>query len=132
MVRDTAIRVEKTAGPVLMISGGADGLWPSTALAEVAQRRLREHHFPHPFEHLVYPEAGHAIGLPNVMTTMLRSRHPVGGEEIDMGGTPAATAQASRDAWPRTLAFLAKSLQDLVPGGLTPPERPAGLPGRRP
>ena len=110
MVRDTAIPVEKIAGPVLMISGGADGLWPATALTEVAERRLREHCFPHRFEHIVYPEAGHAIGLPNVTTTMSRFKHPVSGEQVDLGGTPAADARASRDAWPRMLSFLAESL----------------------
>jgi dienelactone hydrolase len=110
MVRETAIPVEKTTGPILMISGGADGLWPSTALAEVAERRLREHRFPYPFEHLIYPEAGHAIGLPHLMTAISRFKHPVSGEQIDLGGSPGATARASRDAWPRVLAFLAESL----------------------
>jgi dienelactone hydrolase len=110
IVRETAIPVEKTGGPILMISGGADGLWPATALTRVAERRLQEHRFPHRFEHLVYPEAGHAIGLPNVITTMTRFKHPLTGEQIDLGGSPAATAQASRDAWSRVLAFLAESL----------------------
>lgn len=115
LVRQTSIPVEKIAGPVLMVSGGADGLWPAKALAQVAERRLREHRFPHRFEHLVYPEAGHAIGFPNVTTTMTRFKHPVSGEPIDLGGTPAATAQASRDAWQRMLAFLAESLQPCMP-----------------
>jgi len=93
-----------------VISGGADGLWPATALTRVAERRLREYHFPHRFDHLVYPEAGHAIGFPNVVTTTSRFKHAVSGEQIDLGGSPGATAEASRDAWPRVLAFLAESL----------------------
>lgn len=110
IVRDTSIPVEKIAGPVLMISGGADGVWPARALAEVAERRLREHRFPHRFEHLVYPEAGHAIGVPNITTPTSRFKHPVSGEPVDLGGTPAADARASRDAWGRMLSFLEESL----------------------
>lgn len=110
VVRDTAIPVEKTQGPILMISGDADGLWPATALTRVAERRLQDHRFAHRFEHLVYPGAGHAIGLPNVITSTTRFKHAVSGEDIDLGGTPGATARASRDAWPRVLAFLAEGL----------------------
>lgn len=110
MVAATSIPVEEIAGPVLMISGGADGMWPSQALTQVAEERLREHCFLHCFEHWVYPEAGHSIGIPNLVTTMGRFKHPVSGEQVDLGGTPATNAQASQDSWPRMIAFLNASL----------------------
>lgn len=108
-----SIPVERIGGPVLMISGADDRLWPSTALTEIAVQRLRNANFPHPVEHLIYPEAGHSSGWPHVPTTQLKSKHSVSGEDIDMGGTPEGTARARQDAWPRMLAFL----QTALPGG---------------
>jgi dienelactone hydrolase len=43
---------------------------------------------------------------------MLKSTHPVSGEEMDMGGTPEGTARARQDSWPRMLAFLRSALVD--------------------
>lgn len=106
-----SIPVERIGGPVLMISGADDRLWPSTDLTEIAVQRFRANHFPHPVEHLIYPEAGHNIAWPHVLTTQLKSKHPVSGEDIDMGGTPQGTARARQDSWPRMLAFLQTALK---------------------
>lgn len=107
-----SIPVERINGPVLMISGADDQLWPSTELTEFAVRRFRQKDFPHRVEHLKYANAGHSIGWPNGPTTMLKSKHPVSGEDMDMGGTAEGTAHARRDSWPRMLAFLQQALSD--------------------
>ncbi|MDM0109754.1 acyl-CoA thioesterase/bile acid-CoA:amino acid N-acyltransferase family protein [Variovorax sp. J22R24] len=107
-----SIPVEKINGPVLMITGTDDKLWPSTDLTEFAVRRFRQQGFSHRVEHLKYANAGHSIAWPNGPTTMLKSRHPVSGEDMDMGGTPEGTAHARRDSWPRMLAFLRQALAD--------------------
>lgn len=106
----TSIPVERIQGPVLMISGMDDGVWPSTELTEFAVQRLKQKGFPHRFEHLSYPGAGHSIAWPNAPTTMLKSKHSVSGEEVDRGGTPEGTAWARRDSWPRVLEFLRNAL----------------------
>lgn len=106
------IPVERINGPVFMISGVDDGLWPATELTEFAVRRFKQKNFPHPVEHLRYPDAGHSIAWPNGPTTMLKSKHPVSGEDINMGGTPEGTARARQDSWPRMLAFLRNALAD--------------------
>lgn len=108
----TSIPVERIQGPVLMISGVDDGVWPSTALTEFAIQRFRQKDFPHRFEHLSYPGAGHSIAWPNAPTTMLKSKHAVSGEDVDRGGTPEGTARARQDSWPRVLAFLQNALAD--------------------
>lgn len=108
--RRVEIPVERINGPVLMISGRHDKLWPSTRLAEFAVRRLQRSNFPHAFEHLCYDNAGHSIAWPHGPATMLRSVHPVSGDEMDMGGTPEGTARARSDSWPRMLAFLHDAL----------------------
>lgn len=110
-VRERAsIPVEQIQGPVLLISGVDDGLWPSTELADLAVQRARREKFAHRMEHLAYSEAGHGIGWPGGPTTVTRFVHPVSGEELDSGGTPAGNARARRDSWKRALDFLAEAL----------------------
>lgn len=94
----TAIRVENAAGPLLLISGGDDLMWPSTPFSERAVARARAGGVT--ATHLSYPRAGHAIGTPN------RPGHPLPGDFFALGGTPQANAAASRDAWKQVVAFL--------------------------
>ncbi len=100
------IPVERINGPVLLISGKDDAMWPSERLAEIARRRLEEHHFPNPYRHLAYDGAGHMIGMPYMPTTTLASRHPLTGELFAYGGTPKAYAAARRDSWREILKML--------------------------
>jgi dienelactone hydrolase len=112
-LRDTAaverssIRVEQIKGPVLLISGRDDAIWPSFAMAEVARRRLEAHRHPFPFLHLAYDAAGHSIFAPYAPTTESTSMtHPVNGKRYALGGSPRANADAGADSWPRILRFL--------------------------
>lgn len=104
---DATIEVERIDGPVLLISGGADEIWPSTDLAAVAIDRLRTHDHPWPSDHLIYPAAGHAIRVPYQVP---QGADP--GAEHQFGGTHAANAYASADAWPEVLDYLQVGLQN--------------------
>jgi hypothetical protein len=104
-----AIPVERIQGPVLLISGKDDQMWPSALMAERVMERLAAHGHPYRDAHLCYEDAGHAIGIP-YMPAMPARPHPVTGLTYAMGGTRAGTAFASADSWPRVLAFLAESL----------------------
>lgn len=102
---DAIIPVERIAGPVLLLSGKADTLWPSTALADQVITRLDAHRFAHAHEHIAYADAGHAATIP----------FPAGTPNVDapfrnMGGTEAGNAFARRDAWTRMVAFYRKAL----------------------
>jgi dienelactone hydrolase len=101
------IEVEKINGPILMVSGGDDEMWPSTQLAAIAIRRLARYHFPHSYSHLSYDGAGHAIIFPFTPSTVTQTFHPVTRSLMAFGGTPQATAAARADAWRQVLAFLA-------------------------
>lgn len=106
-VEDVAIPVERMSGPVLMISAEDDQLWGSSLLTEVAEQRLRRAKFPHVYEHVRYPNAGHfAVLPPNLPTTSNWGRHPVVPMALAFGGTPDANAQASADIWARVVSFL--------------------------
>lgn len=87
-----AIALERFTGQVLLVSAGADDIWPSARFAQVIAGRRGAL----PTLHVHYPDAGHGIGL-----------------LLDDGtdGDPATRA-ALADVWPRTLAFL----HDIAPG----------------
>jgi dienelactone hydrolase len=100
-VRAAEIPVERIRGPVLLIAGGRDGLWPSAFMARrIADRRAR-------FDKrlrtnvLIYPDAGHLIGK-----AYLPAGAPAIGR-LDSGGTAGANAHAQSDSWPEVLDFLA-------------------------
>lgn len=105
------IPVEKIRGPVQLISGLDDQMWPSSDLADIALRRLETHRHPFPFRHLKYPEAGHTILVPYWPLSGLRvvTLARVEGMQDDLlfqGGTAKADAEAGVDAWRDLLTFL--------------------------
>lgn len=102
----SVIPVERVNGPILLISGLDDALWPSTHFGTLIQERARAHGFDFDVEHLAYAEAGHAIGAGIAPTSVTQSYHPIRKAMIDLGGTPAGLARARADSWPRVLAFV--------------------------
>ena len=106
---EATIPVERIAGPVLLISGEDDQMWPSSLMAERIMRRLAAHNFQWPFRHLSYPDAGHLIGPPWRPTTVNIRRHPTEGVTFAYGGTPRGMAHADADSWNHVLALLASS-----------------------
>jgi dienelactone hydrolase len=109
---NASIEVERTHGPVLLISGIDDGVWPSEIMAEAVVARLKHYHFPYAVEHLKYPHAGHRAGRPEVVPTWHgRVRNPTSGREENPGGSPKGDAESSLDAIPKVLEFLRQSLQ---------------------
>ncbi len=108
--RQAAIPVERIGGPVLLISGKGDAMWPSAVFSERVMERLAEHQHPYPDQHLSYPDAGHMIGPPYWPTTVADMLHPVSGGFFALGGTAKGTAFARSDSWPKVLDFLGTSL----------------------
>jgi dienelactone hydrolase len=105
------IAVEHTHGPILLISGGEDGIWNSSGMTESIVTRLKREHFTYDVIRLNYPHAGHSAGRPEIVPSWQGwTRNPTSGRETEMGGTPAGTAESSLDAAPKILEFLAKSL----------------------
>jgi len=112
------IPVERINGPVLLISGKDDAMWPSERLAEIARRRFEAHQFAHTYRHLAYAGAGHMIGTPYQPTTVLASRHPLTGEMFAYGGTPKGYAGARADSWREVLEMLARTFGVSTDAGL--------------
>jgi dienelactone hydrolase len=105
------IAAEHTHGPILLISGGEDGIWNSSAMTESIVTRLKRERFNYDVIRLNYPHAGHSAGRPEIVPSWQGwTRNPTSGRETEMGGTPAGNAASSLDAAPKILEFLEKSL----------------------
>jgi dienelactone hydrolase len=103
-LKQATIEVEKINGPVLLISGQDDQMWPSALFGNMIEQRLVAFHHPYPYKHLVYEQAGHKIGIPG--TNQSSSRRSLSGLKYDYGGTVEGNARASADSWRELLTFL--------------------------
>lgn len=99
------IPVEHIRGPILLISGQDDQMWPSAHFAEMITQRLSRQQHPYPYQHLSYTDAGHKLGYPYLPTTITQSRG------YAYGGTAQGNAQAIEHAWKSTLTFLAETFK---------------------
>jgi dienelactone hydrolase len=107
-----AIPVEQMRGPVLLISGEDDGVWPSEMMTRAIVARLKQTHFSYAVQHLSYAHAGHRAGRPEVVPTWHgRVVNPTSGREENLGGSVEGDAQSSLDAIPKVLEFLRSGLQ---------------------
>jgi dienelactone hydrolase len=106
-----AIQVEKINGPILVISGKDDKMWPSYTMSNLVMQRLVDKKHPYPDKHLAYDSAGHLISYPYLPTTGLSGQHPLTGASVTYGGTAQGTALARSDSWPQVLAFLKEGLK---------------------
>ena len=114
-VSRAAIPLERIDGPVMLIGGRDDALWPSAHFVELAAQRLAQHRHPYPVVAVSYDDAGHTVTYPYVPTTVLSRAHPVSGIELAYGGTAAGNARAGAESWPAVLAFLAAARERHVP-----------------
>ncbi len=110
-VAQAAIPVERINGPILLISGGDDHVWPAEKMAEAIVARSKKSGFSHAVEHLHYKAAGHLLRYPYLPTTVRSSGHEhLHGARLSFGGSAQADAEAQEDSWRRTVAFLRKHL----------------------
>jgi dienelactone hydrolase len=104
------IPVERIAAPVLLTSGGDDGIWPSGPQAQRLMEVMSAAGNPHGSRHLHFPGAGHFVGgVPDLPTTgTVIAAGPI---RIESGGEPAAIAEAVRRTWTATLELLEEALR---------------------
>ncbi|MEZ5072381.1 MAG: acyl-CoA thioester hydrolase/BAAT C-terminal domain-containing protein [Bacteroidales bacterium] len=88
-VEQAAIAVEKINGPILLLAGQADTMWPSDQMCGMIASRLKEHNFPHGYQVCSYENAGHTLN-----------------DGYLMGGTEEGNRQARIDSKKQVLAFL--------------------------
>jgi dienelactone hydrolase len=111
MVMKSEIEVERTQGPILLISGDADHVWDSKSMADSIVARLKRHAFVYNVEHLNYAHAGHGAGRPEIVPAWRGAvRNPTSGRDVEVGGTPQGNAESSLDAIGKVIDFLQQSL----------------------
>ena len=96
-IEAATIPVEQIEGPVVLVAGEDNEIWPAADLHTVARDRLAAHDHPE-FEHLVYEDTGHTVLPP-----YLPMKGTAPGEEGWDGGTKAGAAYAAHDHWPRVI-----------------------------
>jgi dienelactone hydrolase len=106
-----SIRVERINGPVFVVGGDDDGLWPSGLAVRTIKSRMLAHR-RRKITALDYPKAGHAIGfaLPiqvKVSPVNYGVQSSRQGPEF-FGGSPRADEAAREDSWPKLLRFLTR------------------------
>ena len=113
-VAAASIPLEQTAGPILLIGAGDDGVWPSCLFADAALARLRAsgHAERYPDDAAVcYADAGHLIGPPGNPTTNLYAIPFEGVGAFVYGGKPGPHARAQRESQERIQRFLESALR---------------------
>jgi nucleolar protein 56 len=94
-VQAATLPVEEIDGPVLLVSGSEDPVWPATRLSGIAAERLRENDFEDEFEHLNFEDASHFLTPP-----FLPKVSPA------FGGSLEARANADPVAWSKAIEYL--------------------------
>jgi dienelactone hydrolase len=107
-VEQAAIAVERAAGPLLLISGGDDQVWPAERMCRMIADRMAAHGRRADVTHLNYPEAGHGL----FPYTGPSGASPRAQMRLDLGGSAAASQAAHADAWPRVVAHLRASARE--------------------
>jgi len=96
-----AIPVERCTGPVLLVSGGDDRVWPTTRMCAMVTARMSSHGRGDAIRHLNYPRGGHML--------FPYSRPPdtlVPEMLTDFGGSLEDDTAAHASAWPEVLRNL--------------------------
>jgi len=96
-----ALHIERIGGPVLLLSGRQDALWPSAVMADQLEARNRAQHGHASIENLQYDDAGHHVAhIPQRPT----------GDSVRLGGSAAGLAHAQLQSWKSLIAFLERAL----------------------
>ena len=107
-VRDpeaAAIQVEKINGPVLLVAGTEDQVWPAADFAERVAARLKENRQRYPLRYLKEEGAGHLVGLPYLPSAEVCRNLIFTSADIE------SSTLASTRAWEALVDFLRESLR---------------------
>jgi hypothetical protein len=103
---EAIIPAERIKGPVVLVCGRSDTLWPSCPMAESVAARLKAKGFGFPVQLLEYDDAGHGVFGPPLAPG--DPKYPLLGS---IGGGSDGNNAARRDSWARALAVLDAALK---------------------
>jgi dienelactone hydrolase len=99
---EAVIPVEKIRGPILLVAGKNDALWPSAVMSDRIVQRAKQMRFTPRIVQLTLDDAGHHVAnVPNRPT----------GDSVRLGGSAAGLAAAQFQSWRAIVSFLDQSLR---------------------
>jgi pimeloyl-ACP methyl ester carboxylesterase len=104
-----AISVEQIHGPLMLLAGADDQIWPSAMMAERIMARLRLRGHAYHDQLLTFSDVGHSIPY-----VYLPTRGNWQDSPFEVGGTPEGMAKAQASAWPQILEFLLDSAKQAL------------------
>lgn len=114
-VKKASIKVELIRGPILLLSGNDDKVWPSVKMADMIAKRLKNNRFKYRFRSIKYKNAGHLIsGNPAQFSKVRTGRLYIDGKyyQYQLGGTNEGDFKAKKDAYIQVFKFLAELKND--------------------
>jgi dienelactone hydrolase len=96
------ITVERSTGPLLLLSGDDDHMWPAASMSDEIVQRMENHGRGEDVTNVVYAGAGHVFLLQDFMPRPGQGSGP----QYDFGGSFQADSIAGKDAWQRAVSFL--------------------------
>ena len=103
-IDEAAIPIERATGPLLLVSGGDDRMWPAERMCRMVVDRMRRSGRERFVRHLNYPEAGHVL-FPYEPPNATEARSQI---QFDLGGGVEAASRAHASAWPQVVRHLRK------------------------
>lgn len=108
------IKVENINGPVLLISGARDAVWPASKMAARIEERLKKNGFKHKFGNTVFENGGHDVFmikdcLPVISSMVFKKiRLTIRGQQYDfnLGGTTGGVIESKIQSRKIVLRFL--------------------------
>jgi len=110
-VQKASIPVENIKGPILLLSGLDDAVWPSAMMSDLIENRIKNNAFEFDFENIKYKNACHLIsGNPNQSSSIRQGEMWIDGKNyaFNFGGSNEGDAMARKDAFTRIFQFLSK------------------------
>jgi len=108
-VENAIIKVEKINGPILLISGKDDEVWPSSQMANMIEDRLINFNLKNKVQNIQYSGAGHLIsGNPESNNEERTGKMNIQGKQYEFryGGTNEGDYKAKQDAKNRVFELI--------------------------
>lgn len=109
LTADAIIPIEQINGPVLLLSGEDDNVWPSSKMSEMLKRRNHALNGKHPLIAVNYKDAGHLIsGNPNYLNQQRYGNLQINNHTYfyAYGGTPKGDQSAQKDIYKQIFDYL--------------------------
>ncbi|MFK7969375.1 MAG: acyl-CoA thioester hydrolase/BAAT C-terminal domain-containing protein [Bacteroidia bacterium] len=103
------IPVERIKGPILLLSGLDDQVWPAAEMSDLIEAKLKAYNFQHRVDNIQYEDAGHLIsGNPDFLNPERDGQMTVNGRNYryNFGGTSEGDQKAQQDARARVFEFM--------------------------